>query len=107
MRAVIASLRRTMQRFDAQPPVSRELLLLASSLVFSLVILPPLIWVAGRLFLGDYLRDPSGAPTGGPLALLVDFVAGLAALSPGHWLALLGPYLLTVAWRAGRRFVKM
>ena len=107
MRAVIARLRRTLQRFHAQPPLSRELLLLLATVLFSLLILPPLIWVAGRLSLGEYLRDPSGAPTGGPLALMVDYVRGVLALSPGHWLVLLGPYLLTVAFRAGRCLLKM
>jgi len=107
MRAVIARLRRTLQRFNAQPPVRRELLLLTAALLFSLLILPPLIWMSGKVFLGDYLRDPSGTPTGGPVALLVDFVGGVLALSPGHWIALLGPYVLTVAWRLGCRFVKM
>jgi hypothetical protein len=107
MRAVIARLRRTLQRFHDQPPLSRELLLLACTLLFALLILPPLIWVAGRLSLGEYLRDPSGAPTGGPLALMIDYMGGILALSPGHWLVLLGPYLLTVAFRAGRALVKM
>ena len=107
MRAVIARLRSTLQRFQAQPPLRRELLLLAAALLFSLLILPMLIWIAGRLSLGEYLRDPSGASTGGPLALTVDYMRGVLALSPGHWLALLGPYLLTVAFRAGRSLVKM
>jgi hypothetical protein len=107
MRAVIARLRSSLQRFRAQPPLRRELLLLAITLAFSLLILPTLIWIAGKVFLGDYLRDPSGASTGGPLALTLDYVAGVARLSPGHWLALLGPYALTVAFRAGRALLKM
>jgi hypothetical protein len=107
MRAVIARLRRTLQRFRAQPPLRRELLLLTGTLLFSLLILPLLIWAAGRLLLGEYLRDPAGGSTGGPLALMVDYLGGVVALSPGHWLALLGPYLLTVAFRAGRGLLKM
>jgi len=107
MRAVIASLRTSLRRFQAQPPLRREALLLAATLLFALLILPLLIWVAGRLSLGEYLRDPSGASTGGPFALMVDYLHGVLTLSPGHWLALLGPYLLTVAFRAGRLLVKM
>ena len=50
---------------------------------------------------------PSGASaTGGPLALLTDFVSGLLAGSPGHWLVFLGPYLLLLAFRAGRAIWK-
>jgi hypothetical protein len=107
MRAVIARLRRTLQRLRSQPPLRRELLLLTVALLFSLLVLPLLIWVAGRLFLGEYLRDPSGASTGGPWALLADYLTGIVALSPGHWLVLLGPYVLTVAFRAGGRLLKM
>jgi hypothetical protein len=107
MRAVIARLRRTLQRFHAQPPLRRELLLLVAALLFSVLILPTLIWIAGRLSMGEYLRSPSGTPTGGPVALTVDFLGGILTLSPGHWLAFLGPYLLTIAFRAGRSLVKM
>lgn len=77
-------------------------------LIVALTVLPLAIWGAGQLFLGDYLRDPpnpSGITrTGGPLALLADFVAGIFRGSPGHWLVLLGPWLLLLAFRAGRAF---
>jgi hypothetical protein len=83
----------------------REVATFALMLLFALTLLPLAIWGAGQLFLGDYLRDPPGGGatrTGGPLALLTDFVAGLVAGSPGHWLVLLGPWLLLLAFRAGR-----
>lgn len=90
------------------PPLRQELLTFALSLLFALTVLPVAIWVAGRIFLGDYLRDP-GDPTlarhGGPLALIGDLFRGLGEGSPGHWLVLLGPYLLVVAFRLGRRWV--
>ena len=44
---------------------------------------------------------------GGPLALILDYLGGVLAFSPGHWLVLLGPYLLLLALRGGRAIVKM
>ena len=106
MPAVIAALRQVARNYNAQSPLRRELLLLVGLLLLALLVLPTLVWLAGQVFLGDYLRTPAGG-TGGPVALTVDYVGGLLAGSPGHWLMLLGPYLLVAAWRLGRRFVEM
>ncbi|MEO8315554.1 MAG: hypothetical protein ABI645_12265 [Pseudomonadota bacterium] len=104
------SIRKAWRRYRKLPPIPRELFTLGLMLVVALTVLPLAIWSAGQLFLGDYLRapaDPGGAAlTGGPLALLADYVAGIARGSPGHWLALLGPYLLLLAFRAGRALCK-
>jgi hypothetical protein len=92
----------------AGTPLRRELLTFGLSVLFALTVLPVCIWLAGKVFLGDYLRDPGDpalARHGGPLALIVDLVKGLAGGSPGHWLVLLGPYLLVMAFRLGRRWV--
>lgn len=107
MRDVINAIRRGLARLRAQPPLRRELLLLAATLLFAVLILPPLIWLAGQVFLGDYIRAPTGAPIGGPLALTIDFLRGVFQLSPGHWIVLLGPYGLLLALRGGRALVKM
>jgi hypothetical protein len=107
MRDVLNTIRRGLGRFRALPPARRELLVFAAALLFAVLILQPLIWIAGQLFLGDYIRSPSGTPTGGPLALTLDFLRGVFALSPGHWFVLLGPYLLLWALRGGRAVLKM
>lgn len=107
MRDVIQAISRSLSRWRAQPPLRRELTLLIAALLFAVLVMPPLIWAAGQAFLGDYIRSPTGAPTGGPLALLVDYLAGVAALSPGHWIVLLGPYLLLLALRGARALLKM
>jgi hypothetical protein len=100
------SIRKAWRGYRALPPVRRELATLGLMLIVALTVLPLAIWTAGQLFLGDYLRappDPTGATrTGGPLALLADFVSGIVAGSPGHWLVLLGPWLLLLAFRAAR-----
>lgn len=93
------------------PTVPRELITLLLMLLVALTLLPLAIWGAGQIFLGDYLRTPvdpatGTSHTGGPLALLVDYVGGLAAGSPGHWLVFLGPYLLLLAFRGGRAIGK-
>jgi len=88
------------------PRVPRELVTLGLMLLLALTLLPLAIWMAGQLFLGDYLRDPAGSRSGGPLALLHDYMGGILTGSPGHWLVLLGPYLLLVAFRTGRSLSK-
>jgi len=101
------ALARTRRRFRGLSPLKHELVVFALALLFALAILPFVIWLAGRLFLGDYLRDYSDSPElarhGGPLALLLDYLRGIAAGSPGHWLVLLGPYVLLCIFRLGRR----
>ena len=100
------SIRKAWRGYRALPAVPRELATFALMLVVALTVLPLAIWGAGQLFLGDYLRDPpapSGTTrTGGPLALLTDFVSGILAGSPGHWVVLLGPWLLLLAFRGAR-----
>jgi hypothetical protein len=103
---MIAALRQLARSYSAQSPLRRELLLLCAMLLVALLVLPTLVWFAGQVFLGDYLRTPAGG-TGGPLALTIDYAGGLLTGSPGHWLMLLGPYLLLAAWRLGRRLVEM
>jgi hypothetical protein len=107
MRDVIKAIRRSLGRLRAQPPLRRELFIFIAALLFAVLILPSLIWIAGQVFLGDYIRDPTGAPLGGPLALTFDFLGGVMSFSPGHWLVLLGPYLLLLALRGGRALLKM
>ena len=100
------ALSRSWRRYNSLPTVQRELVTLAVMLAVALTILPLAIWLAGQVFLGDYLRDPAGSRVGGPGALIVDFVQGLAAGSPGHWMVLLGPYVLVAAFRGAVHLTK-
>jgi hypothetical protein len=75
-------------------------------LLVALTLLPLAIWAAGQVFLGDYLRDPAGSRTGGPLALIVDYLGGVLTGSLGHWLVLLGPYGLLWAFRGVRHLAR-
>ncbi len=101
------SIRKTWRRYRTLAGFPRELATLLLMLLVALTLLPLAIWGAGQLFLGDYLRDPAGSRTGGPLTLLGDYVGGIVAGSPGHWFVLLGPYVLLMAFRAARALSKM
>lgn len=70
----------------------RELIWLGVWLAFGLLLLPALIWIAGRVSLGDYVN-------GGPLALWQDLLNELGRGSLAHWLVIIGPYLLVSSAR--------
>jgi hypothetical protein len=107
MPGVMTWIRTTWARYRALTGVRRELATLGIALAFALFILPVFIWLAGHYFLGDYARDPSGLRTGGPVALWIDYLGGLASGSLGNWMALLGPYVILMALRASRSLLKM
>jgi hypothetical protein len=85
--------------YRALPSMQRELVTFALMLLLALTLLPVAIYSAGQIFLGEYVRDPAGAPTGGLGALWVDYLGGIFSGSVGHWLVLLGPWLLLMAAR--------
>lgn len=93
------ALAQSWHRYRALPCVPRELTTLALMLLVSLTLLPVAIWFAGQVFLGDYIRDPSGAPVGGFGALWLDYLRGILSGSFGYWLAFLGPWLVLMAVR--------
>ena len=88
------------RRYRALPPLQRELVTFGLMLLLALSLLPVAIFVAGQVFLGDYTRDPSGSPVGGFGAFWTDYLRGIFSGSFGHWLVLLGPWLLLLGWRA-------
>lgn len=92
-------LARTQMLARPQSPLGRELVLLLAALAIGLVLVPWLIWIIGRLTLGDYAH-------GGPLALWGDFFRGLYAGSLAFWIALLGPYVLLLSGRVLRRLIR-
>ena len=74
------------RRFRGTRGAQRELLTLLLCLLFGLVAMPALIWVAGSWKLGPYAN-------GGPWALGRDFFIALSHGSLVFWLVALGPYL--------------
>jgi hypothetical protein len=91
---VIKALADSWRRYRALPALPRELVTFGLMLLVGLTVVPVATYIAGQVFLGDYIRDPSGTPVGGLGALWIDFVRGVFSGSMGYLLALLGPYLL-------------
>jgi hypothetical protein len=75
--------------------LSRELLAIGICLVIGLIVMPCLIFGAGRLVLGPYGH-------GNLFALWHDFLQALLAGSRAAWFIALGPYLLFWLLRGGR-----
>ena len=70
----------------------RELIILGVALLLGLVVLPPLIFLAGARAFGPYAA-------GGLPALLGNFWRGLAAGAVGFWIVALTPYALVLITR--------
>jgi hypothetical protein len=76
----------------------RELLAAAICLGVGVLVMPCLIFAAGRLALGPYER-------GNLFALWHDYLQGLIAGSQAYWFIAIGPYLLLWLLRGGRRLL--
>lgn len=70
----------------------RELLLLVLCLALGVLVMPCIIFAAGRLSLGPYEH-------GGVFALWRDFLAGLGHGSEAFWFVALCPYILLCVLR--------
>jgi hypothetical protein len=77
----------------------RELLAVGICLGVGLVVVPCLIFAAGRLVLGPYAH-------GSLFALWQDFMQQLLRGSRAAWFIALGPYLLFWLLRGGRRLLR-
>ena len=77
----------------------RETVVAGLALLVGLLIMPLLIWVAGRLSLGSYAN-------GSVFALLKDFTGGLAAGELAYWIVLFGPYALLLIVRTTRALAR-
>lgn len=73
----------------------RELLTLIVCVLIGGIVMPCLIFAAGRVALGPYTH-------GGVFALWRDFLGGLGSGSQAFWFIALGPYLLVWLIRGGR-----
>ncbi len=73
--------------------VRRELLILGGALVFGVLVMPPVLWLAGTRALGPYAD-------GGMGDLAENFFHGLASASFAFWAVVLAPYLIALAVRA-------
>jgi len=63
-----------------------EAMTLGLALLFGLLVMPPLIYVAGKFTLNAYAN-------GGVFALFFDFYKGLVELRPSCWIVVAGPFV--------------
>jgi hypothetical protein len=77
----------------------RELLAASACLALGVLVMPCLIFAAGRIALGPYAR-------GDLFALWHDFLQNLIAGSHAAWFVAIGPYVLLWLLRGGRWLLK-
>jgi hypothetical protein len=97
---LISSIRRARDQYLALPRFQFEALTAALALLVGLLVLPALIWIAGRYTLGAYSN-------GGVFALYFDFFKGLIQLRPSCWVALVGPFFFLTVFRLFRRLLRV
>src|ERR1700693_3108882 len=90
--------RKLTQYYSGARGLWRELLAVAICLALGVLLMPCLIFAAGRLALGPYAR-------GNLFALWHDFLQGLVSGSRAAWFIAAGPYLLFWLLRGGRRLL--
>jgi hypothetical protein len=95
----------TQRKTVADSPIGTEFIRLGVGVLVGVVLIPPLIWLAGHLIIGEYIRDPLTGTTGGPLALWSDYLQALAQGSPAFWLTCAGPYGIYVVVRVLRKLL--
>jgi hypothetical protein len=79
------------------PRLRRELIIYGALLLFGLLGVPLLVFVAGNRWLGPYTHEQN--LHAGPLALLQDFLVGLLHGSAVFWVVALGPAALVLLVR--------
>ena len=89
----------------ADSPIGTEFIRLGLGVVVGVVLIPPLIWLAGQLVIGEYIRDPLTGTTGGPMALWSDYLQALMQGLPAYWLTCAGPYGIYVVVRLLRKLL--
>ena len=90
--------------YQALPRGRREAFILGAALLFGLLLMPLLIWVAGNRVLGSYTHGQN--THAGPFALLEDYFIGLAHGSAVFWSVALGPAVLMVLVRLFARAIR-
>jgi hypothetical protein len=99
-----ARLTQLRERYGGLPLSLRVLILYGAAVLFGVLIVPLLLWVAGNRILGPYTQGQN--LHAGPLALLQDFLVGLGHGSAVFWAVALGPavflLLLRLLWKAVR-----
>lgn len=94
---MLAPLVRVRDSWTGLPRARRELAVLGAALLFGLLVMPFMVWLAGKRVLGPYTHGDN--PHAGPFALLWDYYVGLAHGSTVFWAVALGPLALLLLLR--------
>ena len=66
---------------------------LALALLVGLIVMPALIYLAGRYTLGPYSHGTAIEPDSNVFSLFFDFYKGLIELRPSCWIVVVGPFV--------------
>jgi hypothetical protein len=86
---------RARDSYYSQPRPIFEAMTLGLALLVGLLVMPSLIYLAGRLTLREYAN-------GGVFALYFDFFKGLFQLRPSCWIVVAGPFVFLTLVRVFR-----
>jgi hypothetical protein len=89
------SLVRARDQYFALPALKFEAVTLGLAVLFGLLIMPALIYLAGHFALQEYGR-------GGFFALYVEVFKGLFHLRSSYWVVILGPFVFLSVFRIFR-----
>jgi hypothetical protein len=85
--------------YFSRPQAVFEAVTLGLALMFGLIVMPALIYVAGSLVLQAYAN-------GNLFALYLDFLKGLVEPRSSCWIVLLGPYVFVSLFRVFRLILR-
>ncbi len=90
---------RTRDDYFAQPRFKFEAITLGLAVAFGLIVMPALIYIAGRFTLSAYAN-------GGLFALYWDFLKGLVEPRLSNWIVLFGPLIFLTLFRLFRLAIR-
>ncbi len=90
---------RTRDDYFAQPRFKFEAITLGLAVAFGLIVMPALIYIAGRLTLSTYAN-------GGLFALYWDFLKGLVEPRLSNWIVVFGPLVFLTLFRLFRLAIR-
>jgi hypothetical protein len=85
--------------YFSQPILSFEAVTFGLAILFGLIVMPALIYIAGSLVLNAYAN-------GNLFALYFDFLKGLVEFRPSCWIVLLGPFVFLTVFRVFRLMLR-
>jgi hypothetical protein len=83
-----------------------EVMTLGLALLVGLLVMPALIYLAGRYTLGPYSHGTALEPNSNLFTLFYDFYKGLFELRPSCWIVVIGPFVFLTFVRLCRLILR-